>query len=115
MRIRFLTPALLLGPLLWTLAAKAQTADDILNILTRKGALTQQEADSVRRESATRQHRSDAIADSFPLRLGRSLNLSGYTQVVYQNFAHPVTGKYADGFNIKRARLDFQGHFSSQF
>ena len=35
--------------------------------------------------------------------------------MVYQNFEHPVAGKYHDGFSIKRARLDFQGHFSSQF
>jgi phosphate-selective porin OprO and OprP len=113
--MRIFISALLLGSLLWTTTAKAQTADDILNILTKKGTLTQQEADSIRRESASRQHQSEAIADSFPLRLGRSLSLSGYTQVVYQNFEHPVVGKIIDGFTIKRARLDFQGHFSSQF
>ncbi|HTR31018.1 MAG TPA: porin [Puia sp.] len=112
--MRIKTP-LLLGSLLWMTAARAQTADDILTVLTRKGTLTQQEADSIRRESAARQHRTDAIADSFPLRLGRSLSLSGYSQVIYQNFEHPLAGKYADGFNIKRARLDFQGHFSSRF
>jgi phosphate-selective porin OprO/OprP len=104
-----------LTSLLLTTTANAQTADDILNILTKKGTLTQQEADSIRRASSTRQHLSDATADSFPLRLGRSLSLSGYSQVVYQNFQHPVTGKYADGFSLKRARLDFQGHFSTQF
>jgi phosphate-selective porin OprO and OprP len=107
--------ALLLGSLLWTLSAKAQTSEDILNILVRKGTLTQNEADSIRRESASRQYRSEATADSFPLRLGRSLSLSGYTQVLYTNFEHPVPGKIIDGFSIKRARLDFQGHFSSQF
>jgi hypothetical protein len=112
---KILTAALFLGQLLWISAAKAQTADDILNILTKKGAITEKEADSIRRESTARQHISDAIADSFPLRLGRSLSLSGYSQVVYQNFEHPLAGKYYDGFSIKRARLDFQGHFSSQF
>ncbi len=113
--MRIFIAALLMGSLLWTTTTHAQTADDILNILTKKGTLTQQEADSIRRESATRLHRSEATADSFPLRLGRSLSLSGYSQVVYQNFEHPVAGKYYDGFSIKRARLDFQGHFSSQF
>jgi phosphate-selective porin OprO and OprP len=107
--------AILLGSLLLTSTAKSQTADDILNVLTKKGTLTQQEADSIRRESAARQHLSDATADSFPLRLGRSLSLSGYTQIGYQVFQHPVTNKYSDGFYIKRARLDFQGHFSTQF
>ena len=113
--MRIFIAALLLGSLLWTPTAKAQTADDILNILTKKGAISQQEADSIRHESAARQRQSEAIADSFPLRLGRSLSLSGYTQVVYQNFEHPLAGKYYDGFSIKRARLDFQGHFSSRF
>src|SRR5580658_4842588 len=113
--MRIFIAALLLGSLLWTTTAQAQTADDILTILTKKGTITQQEADSIRRESAYRQHQSEAIADSFPLRLGRSLSLSGYTQVVYQNFEHPIVGKITDGFSIKRARLDFQGHFSSQF
>ncbi|HUB59179.1 MAG TPA: porin [Puia sp.] len=110
-----LIAALLLGQLLWATTAHAQTADDILNILTKKGTITRQEADSIRRESTIRLNRSEAAADSFPLRLGRSLSLSGYTQVVYQNFEHPVVGKITDGFTIKRARLDFQGHFSSQF
>jgi hypothetical protein len=113
--MRIFIAALLTGSLLWTTTAKAQTADDILNIMTKKGTLTQHEADSIRRESATRQRQTEAIADSFPLRLGRSLNLSGYSQVIYQNFEHPVVGKISDGFSIKRARLDFQGHFSSQF
>lgn len=115
MRWTFVTTTFLLGALLWDTPIHAQTADDILNILTRKGTLSQQEADSIRRESATRQRRSDLSADSFPLRLGRSVSLSGYSQVAYQNFEHPLPGKYTDGFNIKRARLDFQGHFSSQF
>jgi len=75
--MRIFITALFLGSLLWTTTAQAQTADDILNILTKKGTLTQQEADSIRRESATRQRQTEAIADSFPLRLGRSLNLSG--------------------------------------
>lgn len=107
--------ALFLGQLLWTTTATAQTADDILTILTRKGTLTEKEADSIRKESAHRQRRTDASADSFPLRLGRSLSLSGYSQVVYQTFQHPLAGKYSDGFSIKRARLDFQGHFSARF
>ncbi|HET6254767.1 MAG TPA: porin [Puia sp.] len=115
MRKRTLIAALMLSPLLWITTAQAQTSDDILNILTKKGTITEKEADSIRRESTARQRISEATADSFPLRLGRSLSLSGYSQVVYQNFEHPLAGKYADGFTIKRARLDFQGRFSSRF
>ncbi|HEV9037374.1 MAG TPA: porin [Puia sp.] len=104
---------LLLSVLLATLASGAQTTNDLLKLLTQKGTITQQEADSIRRDFSARQRKEEQTADSFPLRLGRSLDLSGYTQAVYQNFQHP--GKYFDGFSIKRARLDFQGHFASQF
>lgn len=104
---------LLLAALMITLASRAQSTDDLLRLLTRKGTITETEADSIRRDFTVRQRRAEAIEDSFPLRLGRSLDLSGYTQAVYQNFQHP--GKYYDGFSIKRARLDFQGHFASQF
>ena len=104
---------LLLFALLTTAALHAQTTNDLLKLLTRKGTITEQEADSIRKDFAVRQRKEEQTADSFPLRLGRSLDLSGYTQVAYQNFQHP--GKYFDGFSIKRARLDFQGHFASQF
>jgi phosphate-selective porin OprO and OprP len=111
--MRLSITALFSALLVSTLIAKAQTTDDLLNILAKKGTITQTEADSIRKEYATKQHRSEESSDSFPLRLGRSLSLSGYSQAVYQNFQHP--GKFYDGFSIKRARLDFQGHFSSQF
>ena len=107
--------SLLLGALFLTVAVKAQTTDDILKIMVRKGAITQREADSLRHDYAARERREQATADSFPLRLGRSLSLSGYTQAAYTGYTHPAAGKYYDGFSIKRARLDFQGHFSSQF
>ena len=104
---------LLLAALILTAASHAQTTDDLLKLLTQKGTITENEADSIRKDYSTRQRKEQATADSFPLRLGRSLDLSGYTQAVYQNFQHP--GKYYYGFSIKRARLDFQGHFASQF
>src|SRR3984957_7852123 len=113
--MRFCTLALLLGALFLTTATQAQTTDDILKLMVKKGTISEQEADSLRSEYATKQHRADAIADSFPLRLGRSLSLSGYAQTVYTNYEHQLAGKYYDGFTIKRARLDFQGHFASQF
>jgi phosphate-selective porin OprO/OprP len=85
-------------------SAMAQSGEELLNFLKNKGIINQQEADSIRRSEIKR--------DSFPLRLGRTLDLSGYTQVNYLNFQQ--SGKI-NGFQIKRARLDFQGHFSSRF
>src|ERR1700744_6156987 len=92
--------------------AGAQTNNDVLNLLTRKGTITQAEADSLRKAYNDQQSRTDSHLDSFPLRLARNLDLSGYTQVNYLNFQQ---GGKINGFQIKRARLDFQGHFSSKF
>jgi phosphate-selective porin OprO/OprP len=92
--------------------ARAQSTTDLLNLLARKGTITQQEADSIKAEYSASQKRTEQSLDSFPLRLGRQLSLSGYTQIDYQNFQQ--SGKI-NGFTVKRARLDFQGHFSSQF
>lgn len=113
--MRAITISLLFGALFLTVNARAQTADDVLRLMVSKGAISEKEADSLRTNYSARRHREEATADSFPLRLGRSLSLSGYTQAVYTNYQHPLAGKYSDGFSIKRARLDFQGHFSSQF
>ena len=113
--MRFVTISLLIASLFLSVIARAQTTDDILNLLTKKGTISEREADSIRREYATKQRLTEASADSFPLRLGRSVSLSGYAQTVYTNYEHQLAGKYYDGFSIKRARLDFQGHFASQF
>jgi len=87
---------------------RAQSSDDLLNLLTRKGTITQAEADSLREAYAIKEQRTD----SFPLKLGRSLDLSGYTQANYLNYQR---SGLTNGFAVKRARLDFQGHFSSRF
>jgi phosphate-selective porin OprO and OprP len=113
--MRASTIFLLLGTLFFTVTATAQTADDILRLMVKKGAISGKEADSLRGDYAARRHREEAAADSFPLRLGRSLILSGYSQAIYANYQRTLAGKYADGFSIKRARLDFQGRFSSRF
>jgi phosphate-selective porin OprO/OprP len=93
-----------------SISTHAQTADDLLNLFIRKGTITQNEADSIRRAYASRQRVNDAKLDSFPLSLGRMLRLSGYTQVRFQDYQQ--SGKNS-GFDIRRARLDFQGDFST--
>jgi phosphate-selective porin OprO and OprP len=93
-------------------SASAQTADDLLNLLTKKGTISQGEADSIRSNYATRQRDDNTRLDSFPLSIGRLLRLSGYTQVRYQHYEQ--AGKYNE-FDIRRARLDFQGEFSPKW
>jgi phosphate-selective porin OprO and OprP len=95
-----------------TYVAVAQTPGDLLNLLVQKGTITQREADSIHAEYSAKQQAYDTRSDSFPLAIGRLLHLSGYTQVRYQNFQEPTKD---NGFNIPRARLDFQGDFSAKW
>ena len=89
-----------------------QTTGELLNLLTQKGTITQKEADSIRAEYNKKQRAIESRSDSFPLSIGRLLRLSGYTQISYQNFQQPSN---TNGFTIRRARLDFQGDFSTQW
>jgi phosphate-selective porin OprO/OprP len=97
---------------LFTEITEAQTSDDLLNILTQKGTITQKEADSLRSEYKAKQEVFNNKSDSFPLSIGRLLRLSGYTQIRYQNFQEPTKN---NGFDVRRARLDFQGDFSTRW
>ena len=89
-----------------------QTTAELLNLLTQKGTITQKEADSIRAEYNKKQEAIETKSDSFPLSIGRLLRLSGYTQIGYQNFQEPANN---NGFTIRRARLDFQGDFSTKW
>ena len=92
--------------------AEAQSTGDLLNLLVQKGTITQREADSIHTAFSEKQKASDNRSDSFPLAIGRLLRLSGYTQIRYQNFQEPTK---SNGFVIPRARLDFQGDFSTKW
>src|ERR1700733_11687588 len=104
MRLKHFVPLALF--LLSAIALRAQTPNDVLNILVKKGTITQSEADSLRADYALKQQTAAAEAKTFPLGSSRALQLSGYTQVRYNSFQQK--GK-PDGFDIRRARLDFQG------
>ena len=92
--------------------AVGQTTGELLNLLTQKGTITQKEADSIREEYGKKQQAIESRSDSFPLSIGRLLRLSGYTQIGYQNFQQPSND---NGFTVRRARLDFQGDFSTKW
>jgi phosphate-selective porin OprO/OprP len=91
---------------------RAQTSDDLLNLLTKKGTITQTEADSIRIAYKAKENVEETKQDSFPLSIGRMLRLSGYTQVRFQYYQQH--GKN-DEFDVRRARLDFQGDFGSKW
>lgn len=81
-------------------SAKSQTSDDILKVLAQKNLISASEADSIRSSS------KNSLA---PVLSGKKIQLSGYTQVRYRSFVE--SGK-ADGFDIRRARLDLRGNVS---
>jgi phosphate-selective porin OprO and OprP len=110
MRRPFLTFLSVLS--LYTEITIAQTPDELLNLLTQKAVITQKEADSIRSEYSKKQHACESRQDSFPLSVGKLLRLSGYLQIRYQNYQEPA--KYS-GFDVRRARLDFQGDFSNRW
>ena len=90
----------------------AQTSEDLLKLLTRKGTITQAEADSLSNAYVFKNNRADKT-DTLPIiYLGNNIRLTGFTQIRYQNYQQ--TGK-PDEFDIRRARLDVQGNFAKQW
>ena len=95
---------------------KAQSTNDLLNLMVANKTITAEQADSLRAEAAIKQQEADANKKSFFVNAARSMKLSGYTQVRFQQFDE--TGKI-NGTDIRRARLSLQGdvtpYWSYQF
>jgi hypothetical protein len=89
--------------------AYSQTANDVLNVLIANKTIAQEQADSIRAEAAIKQQELDMKKKSFFMQAARSLQLSGFTHIRYQNLDE--TGKM-DGFDLRRARLDLRGNIS---
>lgn len=89
--------------------AKAQSTDDILNVLIQKNLIAQKDADSLRAEAAIAAQANLAKVKAFPINAAKKITIAGYSQVRYQ--ALEETGK-VDGFDIRRARLDVKGSIS---
>jgi len=92
--------------------SQAQTADDVFNLLIKKGLVKQNEADSIRAEYAFNQQTIKEKQKTFGVVSGRNISIGGYTQVRYQSLQEP---KKIDGFDIRRARLDIKGAFSPEW
>lgn len=95
---------------------KAQSTNDLLNLLVKNKSITLQQADSLRAGAAIKQQEADAAKKSFFISAARSMKLSGYSQVRFQQFDE--TGKISR-IDIRRARLDLRGdltpYWSYQF
>ena len=92
--------------------ATAQSSDEVLNLLIQKGLVKQNDADSIRADYAFKQQEVKEKQKLFNVLSSRNINIGGYTQVRYQSLQEP--GK-ADGFDIRRARLDIKGNFSAEW
>lgn len=92
--------------------ATAQSSDDVLNLLIQKGLVKQNDADSIRADYAFKQQEVKEKQKLFNVLSSRNINIGGYIQVRYQSLQEP--GK-ADGFDIRRARLDIKGNFSAEW
>jgi phosphate-selective porin OprO and OprP len=95
--------------------AKAQTPDDVLNLLIAKGTITQQEADSLRADYAIKQQDVKAKQKTWPVNAGgKFFQIGGYSQVRYQDFQKQTVNPQ-QGFDLRRLRLDLTGSFDPQF
>jgi phosphate-selective porin OprO and OprP len=103
---------LILSCILFTYRIFGQSPDDILNVLIANNTITQEQADSLRADAAIKQQDAEANKKSFLVNASRLIQISGYTQVRYQVLDEK--GK-KDGFDVRRARLDVKGNFTSYF
>jgi len=92
--------------------SNAQSADDVFNLLIQKGLVKQTEADSIRAEYALNQQAIKEKQKTFGVLSSRNISIGGYSQVRYQSLQEK--GK-ADGFDVRRARLDIKGNFSPEW
>ncbi len=97
---------------MWSAQIIGQSTNDVLNVLIANKTITQEQADSLRADAAIKQQEADANKKSFMVSAARQIQLSGYTQVRYQ--ALDEKGK-KDGFDLRRARVDLKGNFTSFF
>jgi phosphate-selective porin len=75
-------------------------------------SVTQEQADSIRADAAIKQQETEAVRKSFWLSAARQMQLTGYTQIRYQNLDEPNKN---NGFDIRRARLDLKGNVTPFF
>ena len=98
---------LLLSILFTALASKAQQNDDLLNILTQKGVLSQKEADSIRADQAIKEQKRKEKENQHGITIGsRALQISGLIQTEYEGFQQTGVN---NTFLLHRARLDVKG------
>jgi phosphate-selective porin len=113
MKSFYITGTLLLFALaLFSLSAKAQTNDELLNLLIKKNVLSQSEADSLRADLAIKEQKKRDQENQHGISLGKALQISGLIQARYQSYQQSTA---INSFDLHRARLDVKGDLTNQW
>ncbi len=115
MKFRYFTRALLIVAvfLFSTVASKAQSNDELLNLLIKKNLLTQNEADSLRADLALKEQTKRDKENQHNISIGsRALQISGLVQTRYQGFEQSGVNNV---FDLHRARLDVKGNITDKW
>src|SRR6202012_3260262 len=95
--------------------SKAQQNDDLLNVLIKKGLITEHEADSLRADAAIKQQqqKDKDKANQHGVYIGsKALQISGLVQTEYEGFQQKSVN---NTFLLHRARLDVKGDISDSW
>lgn len=84
---------------------QAQTTNDLLNVLTKNQVISQNQADSLRKEANKNAEQKNGLK-SLINNTNKALQITGFTQLRYQELDQ--AGK-KDGFDLRRARVVFKG------
>jgi phosphate-selective porin OprO/OprP len=116
MKFFHLKRALLILTILFSaIASKAQSNDELLNLLIKKNVLSQQEADSLRADLALKeqQKRDKEKENQHNISISsRALQISGLVQARYQGFEQSGVN---NSFDLHRARLDAKGNITDKW
>ena len=104
---------LILILLISALFARAQQNEDLLNLLIKKGVLSQNEADSLRADKALKDQLKKDKENQHGITIGsRALQISGLIQTEYEGFQQSSVN---NTFLLHRARLDVKGDINDNW
>jgi phosphate-selective porin OprO/OprP len=116
MKLLYLKRSLLILTILFSaVVSKAQSNDELLNLLIKKNVLSQQEADSLRSDLAIKEQakKDKDKANQHSVIIGsKALQISGLVQARYQGFEQSTSN---NAFDLHRARLIVSGSINDNW
>ena len=112
-KIYLTKPLLLFTFIVTAVTVKAQQNANLLDVLIKKGVITQTEADSLRTDEARRQQATKDKENQHGITIGsRALQISGLIQTEYEGFQQTSVN---NTFLLHRARLDVKGDINDNW